>query len=1178
MKVNRLKQFILMCALLAVSIALAAQVPKIGLNVRNSPLGAVLEIIEKQIDKSFFYEEGLLDLKERVSIHVKDADLATVIHTLFNGSVVHSIMENHVVLKKVVADEATTNQEGTNAANATSSSTVQAPHTPTEAVARQDQHTVRGIVYDNENLPLPGAAVVVKGNTRKFAIAGTDGRFELVNIDPMDVLVISCVGYEAIEVPVNRRGVITINLAQSVNLLQDVVVTGYQTISKERTAGSYTILTENDLANKLQPDILSLLEGMSVGLSSYKNVWRIRGTSTLSSSDALPLIIVDGFPYEGSLDAINPVEVARVTILKDAAAASIYGAKSANGVIVIVTRKGTSDKATVEYAGRVVITPWKDNREYTNIMNSAESVNFQQEMFELYHSNYSAENRFFMNEVWELLHRHENNLISVSDFERQMNAYRNRDNYDEIKNIFFRTAINHSHNISIRGGTTKSNYATSLNYRENMPYDKDEYSNRIGYNVKASFQVFDWFRADFGILGSITRSEKKSISSGFSADEILKSGPSYRTIYDENGSELQWYPSKSQSEIDRLLSVGLLDETFYPLQERKMREQNSNDYYNNISATLNFKLFEGFSVDVMYQTEKLFSHSEDYYSESSYYIKNMVNNGARIDADGDITYLFPIGGMITDRREEQDSYTLRTQLNYNRIFDDKHEVYAIAGAERRGVHTTSSRQRAFGYNRISLGRRYVDEATLSQTQSGTQSTSGIFTFPTSGTPFSDIEDRFVAFYGNGSYTYNSRYTLTASIRMDQSNLFGTDPKLQYKPLWSIGAKWHIHQEPFLDNIEWLSCFTFRITKGINGNINKDAGPYTVMSTTRINAWTGENSGIITRPPNSGLRWERTNQTNIGIDFGVLNNRISGGIEYYQKNTSDLLGAQAVDPTSGWRSLTFNYANMYNRGYEITLNTANLSTRSFQWNTSIMFSYNKNKITNLESANNALSNYLSGDNREGFPMATFFAVRWAGLDENGAPQAYKADGKTKVLSIANLTVEDLIESGTTTPPFSGSMIHSFSFKGVWLSCMFIYYGGHVMWDATMPRYLSGEAGGYNLDKNIRNYWKTPEDSNDPNKSPAWIRTLSANVSSLWDHADKHVAKADYVKLREVTLSYQLPSHLLADLRIKELVLSTQIQNIWFIGSQGRKLDPEVWNNSSRGYLNPTVYTLGLSLKF
>lgn len=380
-----------------------------------------------------------------------------------------------------------------------------------------------------------------------------------------------------------------------------MVVTGYQTLSKERATGSFAVLTNKDFEHKLQPGIISRIEGMAAGLTNYKGDLRIRGKATISGVST-PLYVVDGVPYEGSLDAINPSEIANITILKDATAASIYGSRSANGVIVIMTKKGAG-KSTIEYNGSVVITPLRDDRDYLNLMNSEELVDWQVEMFNTYHSPYSSsDKRYYQNEVLNLLYENEAGNISDDEMNRQLNIYRNRNNYNELKDNFLRTAITHQHNLALRGSSDRYQYSASVNYMQNILQTKGQDNDRVGFNLRSSYNFFEWLRADLGVVGSYTKAD---YDNGFTPSTYLTGGrASYQTLFDEDGNPLNWYQTKSRSEIDRLVGLGLNDESFYPLEEMHRKSYFSKSNYSNVNVALNVKIIEGLDVDLRYQLEK----------------------------------------------------------------------------------------------------------------------------------------------------------------------------------------------------------------------------------------------------------------------------------------------------------------------------------------------------------------------------------------------------------------------------------------------------------------------------------------------------------------------------------------------------------------------------------------------
>lgn len=554
----------------------------------------------------------------------------------------------------------------------------------------------------------------------------------------------------------------------------------------------------------------------------------------------------------------------------------------------------------------------------------------------------------------------------------------------------------------------------------------------------------------------------------------------------------------------------------------------------------------------------------------------MINNATQI-VDGEIIKNIPDGGQVQEGRTDRDSHTLRAQLNYNKKFSDKHRLSVIAGAERRKVKGSGTNTFRVGYDDQSLSFKAIDEKMLGSQIKGTESLSGTFTYSSGKQGFFYNEDRFVSFYGNASYTFNNRITLSGSIRMDQSNLFGTDPKYQYRPLWSVGGQYVIVQ-----NKKWIDRLVGRVTYGINGNIPKTGGPYLTVESAGINNWINDYQSKVVYPPNSGLRWEKTGVFNVALDFNLFKSRLNGSIEFYNKSTSDLLYQKLFDPTYGWNSVMVNYGDMYNRGVEVSLNSPVIQKKNFNWHTTFNFSYNKNEITRLEQSGTNAIDYINGlQIREGLPLNSLYSVRWAGLSEkDGSPQAYTKEGKV-VGSFADLTADDLIYSGTTTPPYAAAFSNNFRYKDFGLSFMFTYYGGHVM-RGVSGTYLINTGYATNPDRMTGNFWEKPGDEQDPSKAPAFKMGAPANMQNLWKGADKHIQKGDYLKLEEIILDYSLPQTVLRKTFLSQVRFLFQVQNVWSWAANDLGLDPEAWSGSgllaSRGNKKPTVYTFGLSLNF
>ncbi len=1044
-------------------------------------------------------------------------------------------------------------------------------------VINQSKITVKGVVFDEEGYPVPGANIIVKGST-VGTITDIEGNFSII-AEAGQSLSVSFVGYEKQEVLiVAGKTNYTIHLNTESEVLSEVVVTGYQTISKERAAGSFSILRQDDMQDKMQTNILDRMEGMVAGMKTNPNgSLEIRGISTLVGNTK-PLYVVDGIPYEGDIQAINPSEIVNITVLKDASAASIYGARSANGVIVITTRNGEVGKPKVRYNGTIKFEPLPD-RGYMNLTSSKELVDLQKELFGYFHNTWDESSPNFMNEVYDLMYRNEAGLINDAELEKQLDVYRYRERYHQILDEFVRRSnTTHQHNLSISGGSDIYKYALSANYQQQLPHEKEKKMDKYGFSLKNQFDFFKWLTVDVNILNSTNGSD---YDNGFSGYGMLYSGSSYRMLREADGSPTQWYSTgKNQAEIDRLNSLGLRDETYYPVTSMNTAHKYEKNSYWNINVGAKFKIAKGLSFDIRYQTEKTNGYNKQYYTKNYYKVNQMINDATVIDKKtGKVTHYVPEGGQMKETWARDNSYTLRAQLNFNREFSSKHAVQMIAGAERRKVVNQFTMLHKYGYDDNSLSWKAIDELTLSSNIRGTESVFGSFSFANSklgDDTFSYVDNRYVSFYGNASYTYNHRLNFTGSIRIDQSNLFGTDSKYQYKPLWSLGAKYVV-----LENLGFLDRLSARMTYGINGNVAKNVGPYMIVRDDGSNYYTNEYQAVISSAPNNSLRWEKTKLFNIGVDFNMFKNRLNGSIEFYNKATDDLLGDRLTDATSGWPKLMQNYGSMVNRGVELTLQGMVLSTKDFSWDASFMFSYNKNKLTKLDAAGTSANYWYSRDREKvGYPLGSIFAIRYAGLDEEGNPIAYKADG-TIINSSRDLEAEDLKYVGTRHAPYSASLSNHFKYKNFDLSFMFVYYGGNVMRDVassymfTMYPVLNYTSA---MDRDRLNFWREPGDEKDPDMNPAFQFRNGKTCADLWRYADKHIEKGDYIKLRDITVGYTFPKEWLRKAYIQSLRFSLQIQNSFYWAANKKHLDPEVATDSSRGQHLPATYTLGLAIDF
>ena len=1133
----------------------------VTLDLSDVSVEQFVKAVKEQTTLRFMYNSTLVRDAGKVSVKVEDVELEDVLKMVLGKVNLEYEFFNNVVLIRAKG----------------------------EKTAAQEKRLIKGTVKDEKGQPLPGVTVLVKGTVTGVA-TDIDGKFEL-KCDPNTsiVLVFSFVGMKNKEVTVGtQQQEINVVLEDEAENLDEVIVTGYQKISKERATGSFSVVTAKDYKGKMETDIMSRIEGLVTGLVNYNKQVSIRGVSTVYGNRD-PLYVVDGVPYEGKIEAINPADVENISVLKDATAASIYGARAANGVVVITTRSGKSGKTRIVYDGSVKFKPLPD-LDYLKLMNSSELVDLQVEGFEYYHTPYAnLDKRRTVNEVDELLYMAEQNQISETELQQRLDVFRNTNNRNQMKKTFLRTAITHQHNLSLTGGTEKNNYLVSLSYYGNSPYEKNRSDERIGFTLKENVKFFDWVSADFGVIGSFMKDSGKN---GF--DNINESGTrsnteltlytgglSYLMLKNNDGSAREWRKNKSDYELDRLEELGLLNERYVPLEELNRKHYRDKSSYYRLQVGFNVKIIEGLTVDLRYQTESTQIKNRQVYDKDSYYVRNMVNDATTVDAKtGEITQNIPSGGQLFQIEEDIYSYTMRGQVNFNRVFAEKHSVVALAGAERRLIRDTKTGVYKMGYDEYSLSYKPINPNILNAV-TGTEALFGSYDWVDwDWNKFSQNEDRYVSFYGNASYTYNNRYSINGSIRVDQSNLFGTDPKYQYRPLWSVGASWFMASEEFMQNVSWINRLNLRLTYGINGNVSKEAGPYLTAIDANYNSWTGDFSNKIDSPPNPELRWEKTAVTNFGVDFSILNSRLNGTIDYYIRKSTDLLGYRDTDPTLGWDNLMVNFGSLNNKGFEVALGSVNISKPDFEWRTNLNFSYNKNEITRMKHSGTTVFSYTQGVvHTKGRPMYSLFSYKSAGLDpENGAPLVYDKDGN-KVSNVGS--IEELKYSGTTRPPYTASLINRFRYKGWNLSFMFIYNGGHVLRDEISP-YLTGSVTA-NISKKAMNHWRKPGDENIKGVAPAMNRSTSYTMKQVWYALDTHVIKADYIKLRDVTLSYDLPKVWVQKLSLESMSVNCQVSNLWRWESNGSDLDPEAYTTTGYGFGTrtlpiPTTCTLGVSVTF
>lgn len=857
------------------------------------------------------------------------------------------------------------------------------------------QRWVTGVVADTNGVPVVGATVTVKGGTNG-AITNSDGSFRIEASDS-DILVFKYLGYDEQEIQVGPRTRIEIELRESAHQLDDVVVTGYQTISKERATGSFDIIDKAQL-EKPSGSIASRLIGSAAGLvgtqDAYGNpVFEIRGRSSLSTSATEPLLVVDGFAIEGGFESINPNDVESVTVLKDAAAASIWGAKSANGVIVVTTKNARSEgggkaSVTVDYSGFFKVSP-KLDLDYTLSQASVNDViDYEIYGFTRWDSTtwYPQENDYSGggSKVYELLNENRLGHLSDAEMNAAIDELRTKNNYGQIKKYLLQNPIVHQENVAVNIATDRSSNTLSALYQNDRQHYKKQNSTKYMVNFRNRTHVFKWL--DFNFNGAYTYT--KNDNSGYGLPGLSP----YEMLVDENGDYIPYSYGVNLNYVKRQVPEGKFpyeDWSWNPLQEMNNRELTSTSANARVQAGLTFKLWKGLTFDSRIQYEMIESDTHNYYNENTYTVRYGVNSAASWNKETDeVTANLPTGGFLDQSRTRYDVLTIRNQLNFNHTFAEKHAVAIVAGIE-----TIDRRYQSFGYPRTygyndetlsvgnfpnGIGGTGVYQLTDWQGNNLTMSYQNSFSYTT---------DRYFSAFGNASYTYDSRYTVSGSVRTDASNLITDDPAYRYAPFWSVGASWQIANEAFMQQVDWIDGLALRFTYGYNGNVDKSTTfkPLVNISSSP-NTVTGELTGSMSSYGNPTLRWERTGTWDIGVDFNLFKGKLYGKFDVYSKHSEDLIADVTLSAVQGTTSMRLNNGEILNRGFEMEVGSTLRISPNVTWNGVLTLSYNKNRIKSLQvKPTNAYDLvYIGGSTAwmEGYDMNTLWTYKYGGLQNVG----------------------------------------------------------------------------------------------------------------------------------------------------------------------------------------------------
>ena len=1034
----------------------------------------------------------------------------------------------------------------------------------------QQRQVMLQFTDQENNQPIAGVTVALNATTT-FTQSDALGRAILKLNAGSQQLQFKHLAYAhaALSFIVKRDTTLTIALQPLMQSLESVTVsTGYQTLSKERQVGSFATVDMQRYHEQVGTTVLDRLPGLvsAVSLNTKNEAagMTVRGLSTLRGQRGI-LIVLDNFPYEGDLANLNPNDIENITVLKDAAAASIWGAKAGNGVIVITTKQAK--------LGQPLSVSFNANSTAVNApnlyafpqMSVADYIGVEQFLFDkgYYNSQENSTNKPVLSPVVELLIAKRNGQINEQQLQVSLAKLQGidlRQQYEQY--MYSKTSQNRQYALQLQGGGDRYGWSLLSGYDRNNSFDGAQYS-RLNLSFDQKYQLHQMLN----LQTNVRFSHSKAVG-GRERYEALSTGttkmPLYTALRDEAGNALA-VPQIYSTRALATLPSGFLDWNYYLADEYlyNSKQQNINDLV--LRSILVFTPLQSLNLQLTYQYQKQLKNNQTESSTESFRVRNLVNHYTDLAT---LQRNFPLGSIRDLQNEQLEGHQLRAQAGYNRTMGD-HQLSVMMAGELKKTNTDYAQTALYGLDPEILSFAQMDYKTRFRNPL-TNSLANI----TDPTQYDLYANRYVSILGNVNYRFKNRYVLYASARRDASNLFGLNTNDKWTPLASLGLAWEMHREKFFPWQNWIDQLKWRMSYGVNGNVNSSMTAVTTISYSEINSnYTGGTYANFNNYTNPELRWERVKMLNLGLDFSLLKQRISGNIEYYQKNAVDLFGSALVDYTAGvGNTITKNVANMKANGIDVELRSQNIRGK-LAWETDLLFSYYKDEVVKDYQTNFNGSRFVGAalNSLEGKPLYGIYAYRWAGLSPlNGAPQGYL--NGTVSTNYAQITgsatqVNDLVFAGTSQPKYYGAIGNQLNYKGFSLAVRASFRFGYVFRKNALD--YSSLFGSLDGHADFVQRWQQPGDELRTN-IPAMIYPLVSSSDSFYKNSEVHVLKGDHLRLNYINLGYQLKADWLKRLSLKQLQFNLAVQNLgilWAANSEG--IDPDYL------FTPPTRnYTIGL----
>ncbi len=1035
---------------------------------------------------------------------------------------------------------------------------------------------ITGKVTDMDGEPIARATIRLLATNRSITTA-TNGIFTLQEVQNSDSIEVSCVGYQTKRVAVGSKPQLIIQLQRDDHTMEEVMVanTGYQKIKPNEATGSLTVVS-NELYNQ-QPgfNVLERIKTITNGISAFPqrvgsgpaSDLVVRGLSTLTRTIQKPLIILDDFEYQGELDNINPNDVENITVLKDAAASAIWGARAANGVIVITTKRSAFNRPTrVNFTSNIMIGASPDLKAIREITPS-DLVDLETYLFS---QNYrfgdtATPERYSFSPVYETLFAHRKGTLSPGEADGILNDLRHHDVRDDFSRLFYRNSLNQQYALSINGGAQNIAWGISLGLDKNissLSHQTDRYTISLNNTYKPVKKM------SVALAAMYSGTKNNSGAPGYGSIRGNNSAlPVYTRLINKNGRALPFYTSYRQGFIDTLGGGRLLDWRYYPAIDYQLATNTVSTQNMNAALGLDYAVTKWLTLKANYRYQLQYGLTEALYDENSYFVRDLVNQFTQPGST--FKYGIPKGGILDYSNSQTRAQNLRGQLVVNHKWRANYLSF-ITGGELSDAVTQSRSDRSYGYSPDIL--TYVD-VDLVNTQPMFFGGSG--SIP-DNKGINRTNTRFASFFANGLYTFKDRYSVSASARRDASNNFGVSTNDRWKPLWSTGLAWELSKEKFY-RFNSLPYLKLRASYGYQGNV--DLSKVAVITTRYRGTFslTGRPYSDIDNFPNPELRWEQTAIVNLGLDYGFAGKRISGSVEYYRKHITDLYGEAPVDPTTGTgvTTLVKNMGSALGQGFDVVVNTINLQG-AFQWNTRFFLNTNHMKILQYREVP-ALSESVIGGSFtpiNGYSPYSIFAYRWAGLDgATGDPQGYVNGQVSKDYTkiVTQTEFASLSYIGSAIPTVTGNISNDFRYKGFTVVVSMNYRLGYYIRKTSVDySSLISQLSGHS---DYGGRWQQPGDEAHT-QVPSFIFPVNGHRDAFYKMSEILIAKGDHLRLGYVNLAYDLKRSRLKGIQaLKMYIVANNLGIIW---KKNKNIsDPDI---GDRAVPPAKVFTAGINISF